>query len=54
MDLVVVWWSFAVTWGVVWGHLMDLVVVRWSFAVTGGPSGAECHLELVLGRFFFL
>ena len=30
MDLVVVWWSFAVTWGLVWGHLMDLVV-WWPF-----------------------
>ena len=29
---------------------MDLVVVRWSFVVTGGPSGAECHLGLVLGH----
>ena len=29
MVLVVVWWSFAVPWGLVWGHLMDLVV--WAF-----------------------
>ena len=50
MDPVVVWWSFAVTWRVVWGHVMDLVVVWWSFAVTGRSSGAECHLGLVLGH----
>ena len=41
MDLVVVWWSFAGTWGLVCRHLMDLVVVWWSFAVTWEEEGEE-------------
>ena len=33
MVLVVVCWSLAVTWGLVWGHLMDLVVRAFFFFV---------------------
>ena len=50
MDMVVVWWSFAVTGGsseaechlgLVLGHVTDLVVVSWSIAVTGGGGGSS-------------
>ena len=49
MDLFVVWWSFAGTWGLVWGHLMDLVVVWWSFVVTWEEEGEGGRLGSFVG-----